>query len=201
LYRGGKIGWVRSVTSIASPHNGTTLRDAVLDFMPRLSVWAGEIALLAGGGASDIRNAGLEHFGSGDKFWQTANHDSAQWELGPDGARAFNAWVKTSPHVYYYSIGTSATEAGSACCRIGDRTDRFLAPRQKPAYQYPRGDMTIFLKATAGEWVLPSLGQHGMGAYTQAARAYDHFDIIGWPNAGPSAYPVYDKIATIIFGL
>jgi triacylglycerol lipase len=248
LYTGGKVGWVRSVTSIASPHNGTTLRDAVLDFVPRLSSWAGQIARLAGGESAETSDLGLEHFGAADRFWQLENHDSAQWELGPDGAREFNAWAKTSPNVYYYSIGASATEAGTACCWFGDPTDRLVAGKQNPAYQYARTDMTFFLKRTAGEWVVPPL-QHGMGGYTQAApgrvavdaswfqndgvvntvsmkapaghpvreydghsvrgswnyiktyRHYDHFDIIGWPNLGPSAYPVYDGISTIIFGL
>jgi hypothetical protein len=32
-------------------------------------------------------------------------------------------------------------------------------------------------------------------------RGYDHFDILDWPNPGPSADPVYDRIADIIFGL
>ncbi len=249
LYTGGKIGWVRSVTSIASPHNGTTLRDAVLDFVPRLSLWVGQIARLAGGERAEISDFGLQHFGAADRFWQPENHDSAQWELGPDGAREFNAWAKTSPNVYYYSIGASATEAGTACCWFGDPTDRLVAWKQNAAYQYARTDMTFFLKPTAGEWVVPPAVRHGMGAYTQAApgrvpvdaswfqndgvvntvsmkapaghpvreydgnsvrgswnyiktyQPYDHFDIIGWPNLGPSAYPVYDGISTIIFGL
>lgn len=243
LYTGGKIGWVLSVTSIASPHNGTTLRDAVLDFAPRMSEWTGQIARLAGAPADGF---GLEHFGAGGPFWKAANHDAAQWELGPDGAREFNAWAKTSPTVYYYSIATAATEAGSFCC---NHTDRIIAPVQSTAYQYPRSDMTSFFKPTAGEWIVPSLGRPGMGSYTQSGpgrvpvdsgwfrndgvvntasmrapaghpsrnydgtslrgtwnfigtyEGYDHFDIIGWPNPGPSAYPVYDHIGDIIYAL
>jgi triacylglycerol lipase len=211
--------------------------------MPKLSEWSGQIARIAGAAPARF---GLEHFGSGEPFWHVDNHDAAQWELGPDGAREFNAWAKTSPKVYHYSIATAATEAGSFCC---NDTDRIIAPVQSAAYQYPRADMTSFLKPAAGEWVVPSLRQHGMGAYTQSApgrapvdsawfrndgvvntssmRApaghpsrdydgsslrgtwnfigtyggYDHFDIIGWPNPGPSAYPVYEHIADIIFAL
>ncbi|UUZ47845.1 hypothetical protein LP420_32840 [Massilia sp. B-10] len=33
--------------------------------------------------------------------------------MGPDGAREFNAWVKTSPNVYYFSMANTATEAGA----------------------------------------------------------------------------------------
>jgi triacylglycerol lipase len=218
LYKGGKIGWILSVTTISAPHNGTTLRDAVLDFLPNLH--------------TPLRDL--------------LDNDIAHWELAPDGARDFNLWARTSPHVYYYSIGTLATEAGSWCC---NGTDRVVAPVQTSAYQYPRADMIPYFRSYAGEWIVPSLYQHGMGAYTQNAagrvrvdsnwfandgvvntvsmrapnghpvrdydgqsvrgtwnflgnyRGYDHFDILNWPNPGPSADPVYDRISDIIFGL
>jgi triacylglycerol lipase len=32
-------------------------------------------------------------------------------------------------------------------------------------------------------------------------EGYDHFDIIGWPNPGPSAYPVYDNISDLVYAL
>lgn len=218
LFKGGKAGWVKSVTTISAPHNGTTLRDAILDFLPNL------------------------HTPLRDMF----DNDMAHWELAPDGARDFNLWARTSPNVYYFSVGTLATEAGSWCC---NGTDRTLAPIQNVRYQYPREDMIPYFKPYAGEWIVPSAMQHGMGGYTQSApgrvridetwfpndgvvntasmrapaghpvrdydgtalkgswnflgnyRGYDHFDILNWPNPGPSANPVYDRIADIIFGL
>jgi triacylglycerol lipase len=218
LYQGGKYGWIKSVTTISAPHNGTTLRDAVLDFLPNLH--------------TPLRD------------W--LDQDLAHWELAPDGARDFNLWARTSPYVYYYSIGTLATEAGAWCC---NGTDRMLAPIQTAEYQYPRADMIPYFKTMAGEWIVPSLFQHGMGGYTQNApgrvridsdwfpndgvvntvsmRApagqpvrdydghsvrgtwnflgnypgYDHFDVLNWPNPGPSADPIYDRISEIIFGL
>jgi triacylglycerol lipase len=218
LYKGGKVGWVRSLTTLSAPHNGTTLRDAVLDVLPNLEPRLR--ALLA--------------------------NDLSNWELAPDGARDFNLWAQTSPHVYYYSLGTLATEAGSYCC---NQTDRVIAPIQTSAYQYPRADMITYFKSMAGEWIVPSVLQRGMGAYTQHApgrvridsawfpndgvvntismrapdghpardydgspvpgswnflgnyRAYDHFDVLNWPNRGPSADPIYDRISDIIFAL
>jgi triacylglycerol lipase len=218
LFKGGKIGWIRSVTTISAPHNGTTLRDAILDILPNLH--------------SPLRDL--------------LDNDMAHWELAPDGARDFNLWARTSPNVYYFSIGTLATEAGSWCC---NGTDRTIAPVQDVRFQYPRDDMIPYFKSYAGEWIVPSAYQHGMGAYTQDApgrvridaswfpsdgvvntismrapaghpvrdydgtavkgvwnflgnyRGYDHFDILNWPNPGPSADPVYDRIADIIFGL
>jgi len=218
LFKGGKIGWVRSVTTISAPHNGTTLSDAVLNILPTLRTPLRELL----------------------------SNKAAQWELAPDGARDFNRWARTSPHVYYYSIGTVATEAGSWCC---NGTDRVIAPIQTTAYQYPRADMIAYFKTMAGEWIVPSVLQHGMGGYTQFApdrvridsewfandgvvntvsmyapeghpardyngrsepgvwqflgnyKGYDHFDILNWPNPGPSADPVYERICDIIFAL
>lgn len=218
LYKGGRVGWVKSVVTISAPHNGTTLRDAAYDVLPQ------------------VQNPWREQF---DKLL-------ASWELAPDGAREFNKWALTSPSVVYFSVGTQATEAGAWCC---NGTDRLIAPVQSSNFQYPRADMIPYFKAFAGEWIVPSLYQRGMGAYTQSApgrvridsawfpndgvvntismRApdghpvrdydgtavkgtwnflgnhpgFDHFDILNWPNPGPSADPIYQKISDIIFGL
>jgi triacylglycerol lipase len=218
LYRGGRIGWVKSVVTLSAPHNGTTLSDAVLDVLPNLA-----------SPLRDILDSRLAH-----------------WELAPDGAREFNRWARTSPWVYYFSVGTQATVAGAWCCNA---SDRLLAPVQSSNYQYPRADMMPYFKLFAGEWIVGSLAQPGMGSYTQSAlgrvridsrwfasdgvvntvsmrapdghpvrdydgravrgswnflgnyEGYDHFDILNWPNPGPSADPVYDRIADIIFNL
>jgi triacylglycerol lipase len=184
LYQGGKIGWVVSATTISAPHNGTSLRDAIGDFAPFAMNWAALITKMADPAdaahahfAPDLK---LEQFGikrapdeSGASYlqraleapvWNQDNFDSAQHEMGPDGAREFNAWVRTSPHVYYFSIANSATQAGAWCC---NDTDRTLAPFQQPQYQYPRKDMAPLTKPYAGEWIIPSLGRRGLGSYTQ----------------------------------
>jgi triacylglycerol lipase len=218
LFQGGRAGWVRSVVTISAPHNGTTLSDAVMDVLPDVP--------------SPLRDL--------------LDNRLARWELAPDGARDFNRWALTSPRVYYFSIGTRATEAGAWCC---NRTDRWLAPIQDARFQYPRADMIPYFKSYAGEWIVPSLAQPGIGSYTQSApgrvridsdwfpsdgvvntvsmrapaghpvrdydgtavrgtwnflgtyRGYDHFDILNWPNPGPSADPVYERICDIIFAL
>ena len=184
LYKGGKIGWVVSATTISAPHDGTSLRDAIGEFAPLAMDWAALIARMAdpadaGHPAPDLK---LEQFGitrapdeSGSSYlaraaaapvWNQDNFDSAQWEMGPDGALAFNQWVRTSPNVYYFSIANSATEAGTWCC---NRTDRMIAPVQQSRYQYPRKDMAPLTKPYAGEWIVPSMGRRGLGSYTQTA--------------------------------
>ena len=245
LYAGGKRGWVTSATTIAAPHNGTSLRDAALDFPPLVARWAAlvdKLVLLAAGPPNPwiAAPAGV------GAVSPIADFDAAQLELAPDGAREFNRWARTSPHVYYFSVATLATEAGSACC---NDTDRFIFPFQWNAYQYPRDDMMYFLKPTAGEWITPYRLRRGMGSYTQSApgrvrvdrnwfandgvvntssmrapyghrarnyngtalrgtwnflrtyKGYDHFDVLGWPGAPASAYPVFDRIGGVIRGL
>ncbi|MFC0135458.1 hypothetical protein CR105_14885 [Massilia eurypsychrophila] len=165
LYRGGKVGWVTSVTTISAPHNGTTLRDAVQDFASLLAAWATMVdnfVLLAAGPPNPwvATPPGIARSSMSGDF------DTSQLEMAPDGARAFNKWARTSPHVYYFSIGTRATEAGSACC---NDTDRFVAPFQWPSYQYARSDMIYFCRASAGELIAPMRLQRGIGSYTQSA--------------------------------
>ncbi len=199
LYTGGKIGWVKSATTISTPHNGTTLRDVIIDYVPKVSELAGQIVEVAGlGGSSNpVYNFKLEQFElaqgpaesfrdfldriKGAPFWSLSNHDAAQWDLGPEGARELNSWVKTSPNVYYYSVGSKATEQGSFCC---NNTDRIIAPFQSSSYQYARNDMIFFLKSTAGEWVVPSFFQRGMGSYTQSDSGRVVIDSSWFANDG-----------------
>ena len=56
-----------------------------------------------------------------------------------------------------------ATEAGAWCC---NGTDRAIAPIQTTAFQYARADMMPYFKSFAGEWIVPSAAQRGMGSYT-----------------------------------
>lgn len=199
LYTGGKTGWVKSATTISSPHNGTTLRDVIVDYIPKVSELAGKIVEVAGlgGSANPGYNFELEQYGlaqgpaesfsafidrtKGAPFWQLSNRDSAQWDLGPDGARQLNSWVKTSPNVYYFSIGSKATETGAICC---NGTDRIIAPFQSSSYQYARDDMIFFTKPTAGEWVVPSILQRGMGSYTQTDPSRVLINSSWFPNDG-----------------
>jgi triacylglycerol lipase len=73
LYRGGKTGWIKSVVTISAPHNGTTLRDAVLDVLPALQ--------------HELRSP----------LRDILDNRLAHWEMAPDGAREFNRWALTSP--------------------------------------------------------------------------------------------------------
>jgi triacylglycerol lipase len=264
LYKGGKVGWVLSASTIAAPHDGTSLHDAIGNFGLVAADLASHIASTASlrPGLRPAVDLKLDRYGLRRRpgeaerpylervrtapIWNTDNYDTAQYEMGPDGAFHFNAWVKTSPHVYYFSVANVATEQGALCC---NNTDRLLAPFQDSRYQYPRWDMAPLTKPYAGEWILPSIGRRGMGSYTQSGagrvavdarwfandgvvntvsmrspagqpvrdydgrpvrgtwnflgtyRSYDHFDVLGWPRRGAQAYPIYDAITAILYGL
>jgi triacylglycerol lipase len=224
LYKGGKQGWVTSATTISSPNDGTSLRDAMGGTGTALTQLATGIAALANAGntAAPGHDYGLDHFGlrggaretaaaylervMAAPFWDQGNFDSAQAEMTPDGARSFNAWAKTSPFVYYFSMSNEATEAGSPCC---NSTDRLLYPLQNPAYQYPRADMAALTRPYAGEWVIPSAGLHGMGAYTQSGPGRVRVDHAWFANDGvvntvsmraPGGHPVRDYSGTPLRG-
>ncbi|CUB56372.1 Lipase precursor [Bacillus subtilis] len=123
LFQGGK-SYVHSVTSLATPHNGTTLADGSL-LLPVIK----KILLAA---ASIGRNSDLLPYDfkldqwnipkyDGESFLQyidrLQNHpiwkgtkDISQWDLSTDGAKELNTWVKTHPDVYYFSYGGQATQ-------------------------------------------------------------------------------------------
>lgn len=198
VFTGGKVGWVKSATTISTPHDGTTLRNVVINYVPNVAELAGKVIEVAGlGGSNPVYGFELEQYGlaqgpsesvsdfinrtKGAPFWSMNNHDAAHWDLSPDGAKELNSWVKTSPNVYYYSVGSMATEQGSFCC---NGTDRIIAPFQSSSYQYARDDMIFFLKPTAGEWVVPSIFERGMGSFTQSDPSRVIINSGWFPNDG-----------------
>lgn len=122
LFAGGK-NWVRSITSIATPHDGTTLAEGG-EMIPLIRQFVGAMAVAAGAtGTSDVYDFKLEHWGlqrrSGERLddylsrmfnhplWQT--RDISAYDLKPEGAAALNGWVKAKSDVYYFSWETEAT--------------------------------------------------------------------------------------------
>lgn len=224
LYAGGKRGWVKSVTTLSAPHDGTSLHDAIGEFEPALSSLMGGVASIARKEKQAAAPAAIEveHFGmvrhsaeqaarfaersQAAPFWDQENYDKVQHEMGPDGARAFNAWVKTSPRVYYFSVANVATEAGGICCNETDRTGALF---QKSRYHYPRRDMAPLTRPYAGEWMLPLRQRRGMGSYTQSAPGRVAVDDRWFPNDGvvntvsmraPTGHPVRDFDGTPLRG-
>ncbi|MGE5453710.1 MAG: esterase/lipase family protein [Methylocystaceae bacterium] len=123
LFTGGK-SWVRSVTTVSTPNDGTTMANAINGAIPFAQQLIGMASSAAGLTNQQIYDFKLDQWGlkraSGESYasysnrvWNspiwTNSKDISAWDLSPNGARELNTWVKASPNVYYFSIGTEAT--------------------------------------------------------------------------------------------
>lgn len=124
LFLGGN-DWVKSVTTISTPHDGTSLADYYYND-PKSVIWRqhliGSIASL--GSPNSFYDLKLEQWGLTRKkgestyeylkrifnssFWLT-NRDLANYDVSIEGAAELNSWVKAQPNVYYFSWATNAT--------------------------------------------------------------------------------------------
>jgi len=135
LFRGGR-DWVLSVTTLATPHNGTTL---ALRHQGLVGPAQKLLALLASLGKPNLGKPNLGKRGQGSVYdfkldqWglmrepgeSLSNHrrrifgsplwngtqDFSAWDLRPEGARELNGWVKVQPGAYYFSWSTAKTRA------------------------------------------------------------------------------------------
>ena len=112
-------GWIASITSLATPHDGSTLADIVTKTFPFVQYFIG----LAGVVGTDFYNfdlsqwninRGLDETWSNyvqrmrrHKAWNTKNISS--WDLSLDGAAELNGFLNASPNIYYFSYNFSAT--------------------------------------------------------------------------------------------
>ncbi|RAP30486.1 Triacylglycerol lipase [Brevibacillus laterosporus] len=126
LFEGGK-SFVRSVTTIATPHNGTTLADGISTFIPFAKELLVATAFFVH--SSDLifydfkldqwgikKNKGESFLNYSKRVWNSSiwkeTKDTSQWDLSTDGAKELNSWVKAQPDVFYFSYSASATKAG-----------------------------------------------------------------------------------------
>jgi len=116
-------GWIKSITTISTPHNGTTLVPIMLDIFPfalNLAPWFGGINFE---NIETLFNFDLEQWGvekhpdeSLVEYYNRLNNSPlsesrnlSTWDLSPAGAAEFNELYKTDPDVYYFSFSTYAT--------------------------------------------------------------------------------------------
>ncbi len=130
-------GWIKSITTIATPHNGTTLLDIRSRILPFLQYLIG-IADVVG---TDFYDFDLQQWGfkreNGESWvdyyrrmqehpaWETKNISA--WDLSLEGARKLNTILKADPNIYYFSFVTSATILDSTLGRyIPDENINFI---------------------------------------------------------------------------
>ena len=114
------LGWIKSITTISTPHDGTTLSHIITSTIPYVQYFAG----IAGLFGNNYFHFYLEQFGikkQKDETWlsfitglkdnsimNTKNFSS--YDLSLVGAKDFNGYSQASPEVYYFSFITSTTK-------------------------------------------------------------------------------------------
>ena len=127
-------GWIKSITTISTPHSGTTLSDTIIDFFPILQGLVKWFGFVEGTGAEDFYDFDLEQWGlkKGDNesnksyikrlskspLNETKNFSS--WDLSCQGAQEFNDIYKINNSVYYFSYPNSSTKLSNAGTHVPD---------------------------------------------------------------------------------
>lgn len=133
LLRQSLSGWIKSITTISSPHNGTTYFDIRMKTIPFFQNFIGLAAVIG----SDFYDFDLQHWDLEQKEgenWQDYynrmdNHAAwkskniSNWDLSIEGARELNTVMRANPKIYYFSFGTSSS--------YRDPQTGFHVPRKK----------------------------------------------------------------------
>lgn len=138
LFAGNTVNarWIKSVTTISTPNDGTTLVNSITDYVPFVQTLAAGLATFVGANplltdfAYDFKldqwdvptkNAS-ENFS--DYMYRVLNNnpkkiftdrnvrDISTFDLSPDGAMRTNDWVVDQPDHYYFSVSTRANTTG-----------------------------------------------------------------------------------------
>jgi triacylglycerol lipase len=122
--------WVRSVTTIATPNDGTTLAYRIVDWVPFVQQLVTGIADFTGAtGGNLVYDFKLDQWGvagpapgegfdayvsrvTGSPLWNSGVKDLSPYDLSPAGAMAENDWVKDQPTVTYFSWVTNSSYSG-----------------------------------------------------------------------------------------
>ena len=130
-------GWIKSITSISTPHNGTTLSDIITTGIPFLQDF---IALAAVVGNS-FYDFDLEHWGfrrDEEEDWRNyflrmrkhpawGTKNIVAWDLSVQGAREMNSICTANPNIYYFSYVTSNTLLDSTSNRhVPDKSMSYI---------------------------------------------------------------------------
>lgn len=125
FFTGGKGDWVKSVTAIAGPHNGTTVIDAIGPLLPILKciTFFGFAGVMDNTPANKIYDMSLDQWGiTGDpkkgfdvkrmlrvdRMIKAMNSkDNLYYDLSLAGARELNKVFEANPDTYLFSIATS----------------------------------------------------------------------------------------------
>ncbi|APJ03625.1 esterase/lipase family protein [Silvanigrella aquatica] len=122
LFKGNK-NWVTSITTIATPNNGTSLTNIVDAFLPTAQALLTTFSAFVNVQKNPLLDLKLEHWGIArekkeslkdyfNKIFNSAvwnTKDMSKWDLSPEGAKEFNDSEKTYQDIYYFSMSTHST--------------------------------------------------------------------------------------------
>lgn len=180
LFDGGKANWVKTVTTISTPHNGTTLTSVLLDgYIPFVrELLTGVVALSGTGlGTENIFSFKLDQWGlqrrPGESFQVYTNRvasseiwtteDYSGFDLTPESMLATNLAEPDSKELYYFSFSTKASNRGLLT-----------------GWEYPRLDVFPLFIPIA--FPVPVL--QGIGNFTRNEPGKVVIDSKWWPNDG-----------------
>lgn len=136
-----KKGWISSITTLATPHDGSTLADIVTKTFPFVQYFIG----LAGVFGTNFYNFDLSQWNlfrapdetwssyvrrmRSHKAWDTKNISA--WDLSLEGAAELNGYLNASPDIYYFSFVFSATKKNKSTGYHVPNKDAFLLIRSR----------------------------------------------------------------------
>ncbi len=101
LFTGGKADYIYSITTLASPHNGTT------------AYLVGREVEENGGSAGEVVETEIMNFASHENIDGRSPDDSASYDMDIDNALALNEKIGTVPGIYYFSYACSSSSKGA----------------------------------------------------------------------------------------
>ena len=113
LLGGSQKGWISSITSLATPHDGSTLADIVTKTFPFIQYFIG-LAGVVGTNFYDFDLSQWDINRKSNENWykyvqRMRNHEAwntkniSSWDLSLDGAAEINSFLNASPDIYYFS--------------------------------------------------------------------------------------------------
>ncbi len=225
----GRKAWTASVTTLATPHLGTTLvwkREHLLGPAQRWLALASRLSPLK---TYDLK---LDHWAFQDdsqgavfRHLERAplaqTRDFAPYDLSPEGAAVLNGWVRPDPGAFHFSWSTAKTRpegpgdhvpAGKMTL-LWRRGAWFLGRTlQVPGHgplppSWKRNDgvvNTISQAAPSGVSTLPFDGHPRRGTWQPMGvlEGWDHSEVLGiGPEHGAEVLPFYRRWAAFLAGL
>ena len=117
------LNWIRSITTMSAPHNGTTLSDIVTKSVPFLQDFIGLAAVIGNRFYSfDLEQWGFKR--NDEESWSRyfariqshpawGTRNICSWDISLEGAKQLNTLAVANENIFYFSFATSNTHLDS----------------------------------------------------------------------------------------